>query len=242
MRQHLHSFNHIFCQDKNSVLLLKSKGINKVSVAGDSRFDQVLSLVNEERSLDKVSLFKSNKKLLVLGSTWPIDEDIFSNLNFEGWKVVVAPHNVSKNRIEEIEDSFKHMKSCRYSTATGDELKECQLLILDGIGLLKYIYRYANLSYIGGGFGVGIHNTLEAAAYGSPILFGPKYHKFLEAIDLLNIGAARTISGREGLEQIWSELGQDYKKLNEMGSKAEEHVRSSTGASQTMIKGLLASL
>ena len=192
-RKMLYCFTHLFVQDDRSAALLKEFGITNVTVTGDTRFDRVLDVRNQARELSPVEHFvceggKEKKLTLVAGSSWPQDEEIlipYFNEHPE-MKLIIAPHEIHREHLMYIESLLKR-PSVRLSDVFHDqslaEGKDC--LIVDSFGLLSSIYRYGTIAYIGGGFGAGIHNTLEAAVYGIPVLFGPKYHKFKEAKDLI---------------------------------------------------------
>ena len=190
-RKMLSRFDQLFVQDANSQQLLQNIGIGPITtISGDTRFDRVAAIARQAASVPVVEQFTAGRPALIAGSTWPEDETLLHQVWLQmpntGLRIVVAPHDISENRINAIEKLFP--QSIRYSAAIKNGL------IIDNIGLLSSIYRYGMACYIGGGFGKGIHNTLEAAVYAKPLLFGPVFHKFKEAKDLIAAGAAFSIT------------------------------------------------
>ena len=230
------TFQHIFVQDKFSKELLQAHGINNVTVAGDTRFDRVYDLYQQAKQLPLIEEFvKGAEKVIVAGSTWPKDEELlvqYLRLHPDV-KLIMAPHEVHNSHIAEI-SKLLDGKFVRYSDATAENVKSTNCLVVDIIGILSSIYRYANVTYIGGGFGVGIHNTLEAAVYGLPVVFGTNYQKFREARELIAIGGAFSISNYVTLEAQFDLLLKD----NNAGKIAGEYVKSNTGATEMILKVL----
>ena len=175
-RRMLGCFKELFVQDGQSVELLKSIGIKNVRLTGDTRFDRVKQIAENAKQIVKVEQFCDGRPAIVCGSTWPPDEEIlleYINCHPDGYKWIIVPHEIGENHIKAILDKCRK-KVARY-TSENTDLADKEVLIIDCIGLLSSIYRYGKIAYIGGGFGVGIHNTLEAAVYGIPVIFGPKY-------------------------------------------------------------------
>ena len=230
------TFQHIFVQDKFSKELLQAHGINNVTVAGDTRFDRVYDLYQQAKQLPLIEEFvKGAERVIVAGSSWPKDEELlvqYLRLHPEV-KLIIAPHEVHNSHIAEI-SKLLDGKFVRYSDATAENVKSTNCLVVDIIGILSSIYRYANVTYIGGGFGVGIHNTLEAAVYGLPVVFGTNYQKFREARELIAIGGAFSISNYVTLEAQFDLLQKD----NSAGKIAGEYVKSNTGATEMILKQL----
>ncbi len=202
-RNILKSVTYFFVQNKESENLLKSIGLNNVTINGDTRFDRVYENAQSPKQLSLIESFIGNSPTLICGSTWPEDEKILSALpeKYPNWKFIIAPHEIHESHIESIEKQFS-INSLRFSVfSSSDQTLNAkhQTLIIDNIGMLSSLYQYGKVAYIGGGFGTGIHNTLEAAAFGLPVIFGPKYDKFQEAKDLIAIGAAESISSVEEL-------------------------------------------
>ncbi len=202
-RNVLHRFQNLFLQDAASLQLLQSIGVHHASVCGDTRFDRVWQIARLPKTGNIIEDFKGAEKLFVAGSTWPADEQLLFTLIHEKintWKWVIVPHEISPQHLEVLTNKFAE-QSVLYSSATKEELANKRILIVDAVGLLSSIYRYADLAYIGGGFGKGIHNVLEAAVYGIPVLFGPNYQKFHEAKDLLTLGAAASVNNSGALTE-----------------------------------------
>jgi 3-deoxy-D-manno-octulosonic-acid transferase len=191
-RSVLKNFSWFFVQNDESVNLLKSIGLDNITRAGDTRFDRVNQLVKQTEPIAIAESFKGTQKVMVVGSCWPHDLDVlipFINENYFHLKFIIAPHEISEDFITELERAV-NAKAIRYSQAVGN-LEDYHLLIIDNVGMLGRLYRYGEFAYIGGAFGKGLHNILEAACYGIPVFFGNKnYHKFQEAVDLINRGGA----------------------------------------------------
>lgn len=194
-RKTLSYFNYFFVQNDESIRLLRSIGIKDISRAGDTRFDRVYQIVHQSEPIEIAEKFKSGERLLVAGSCWPEDYDVLIPfINERKMKFILAPHEISDAGIRDLERLLQ-VKSVRFSQATTVPLDEYDVLIIDNIGLLSRLYRYGEFAYIGGAFGKGLHNILEAACYGVPVFFGNKnFEKFQEAKDLINRGGAFEVS------------------------------------------------
>ncbi len=234
--KHLRQVNHFFVQNEESVLLLKKVGIDKVSKSGDTRFDRVASITAKVESNSIVETFKNNQNLFLGGSTWMPDEQILKEFHsqYPELKLIIAPHLIDENHIQQIQDLFEG--SIRYSKAQTAKLKDASVLIIDNMGMLSSLYQYANFAMIGGGFGVGIHNTLEAATFGMPIFIGPNYHKFQEAKDLKNLGVVKVVKNSMDLSSAITPLLNDDSVYNSISRSSKEYVKSNTGATQTILK------
>lgn len=235
-RQALHSYAAIFVQDSASQMLLKRVGCNNSIIAGDTRFDRVAAIAKAARHIPKVERFVGDTPLFVAGSTWAKDEDILIEVinRHPDIRFIIAPHEIDEARITHLERSIK-LGVVRYTRSSDDDdFSHVQVMVLDTIGLLSSLYRYAQWAYIGGGFGVGIHNTLEAATFGLPIAFGPNYKKFREACDLINLGAATSISNVEEFEAWLHPLITDGEALQKTGSSARRYVEEQCGATDTI--------
>ena len=200
----LRCFTNIFVQENSSEILLKSIGIENVIISGDTRLDRVLEIKSEGIPLPLIHKFKGKHKVLVCGSSWPTDEKLVYNLwqnylNQKDWKLIIAPHEINQTEILKLKSMFEASASTLLYSEISDKvrLENSRVIIIDNIGILNKIYAYADIAYIGGGFGKGIHNILEAAVYGIPIFFGPNNHKFQEASALKNIGQAIEIKSAE---------------------------------------------
>ncbi|MBQ6037874.1 MAG: 3-deoxy-D-manno-octulosonic acid transferase [Bacteroidaceae bacterium] len=229
----LDNFTHLFVQNEESKRLLSTIGIEKVTVVGDTRFDRVLQIREAAKELPLVETFKAGQLTFVAGSSWQPDEDLFIeyfNAHPEV-KLIIAPHVIAEEHLTEIIGKLKR-PYVRYTQATMENVREASCLIIDCFGLLSSIYRYGEIAYIGGGFGVGIHNTVEAAVYGIPVIFGPKYQKFMEAIQLLESKGAFSIKNYEELKALLDHLLSDKVFLAQSGKNAGEYVLSRSGATK----------
>lgn len=243
-RKMLHHFTHLFVQDERSRKLLEEFGITNVSVTGDTRFDRVLDIHKQAREIAIVEKFVSGcdgrqPVTLVAGSSWPQDEEILTPYfhAHPEMKLIIAPHEIHREHLLSIESMLKR-PSVRLSEAHENDLSTKDCLIIDSFGLLSSIYRYGQIAYIGGGFGAGIHNTLEAAVYGIPVLFGPKYHKFKEAKDLIAVGGGFTVDGAASFGAKMDELLTDPEALTAAGRAAGEFVSNNAGATGMILKKL----
>ena len=237
-RKALHSFDTLFVQDEGSKALLAEIGVENVVVAGDTRFDRVSAIAEQAEKVEVVEQFKGDGRLFVAGSTWGPDEDILLPLINENpdIKFVIAPHEMEENRIERILREAKG-GAVRYTQLPNDFANK-QVLVLDTIGLLSRVYGSAEWAYIGGGFGVGIHSTLEAAVYGMPVAFGPKYHKFREACDLIALGAGCSVKNGEELRAWFAELKSDSDYLARLSALAKVYVGQHRGATERVVKSI----
>lgn len=239
-RNLLKKVSFFFTQNMESVHMLKWIGITKAGLAGDTRFDRVVELPKTHKSVDAVESFVAGQQVLVAGSTWPADEELLKGLlaNHSKWKAVLAPHEIHEDHLKQLEKTFPSaLRFSKFSSYSLEQISKEQVLIIDNIGMLSSLYFYGQIAYIGGGFGAGIHNTLEAATYGMPVIFGPKYEKFQEAMDLVELGAGFPISTQEELNQIFGAL-QDVNKLSIAGASAKKYVNTRSGATQIIMKYL----
>jgi 3-deoxy-D-manno-octulosonic-acid transferase len=234
----LQDFEWLFVQDENSKVLLKKSNIENVSISGDTRFDRVYEIYQKRKEIPLVERFinqteSSTEFVLVAGSTWDKDEDIiipYFNQNLD-MKLIIAPHEINESHIKEIISKLNR-PFLLYSQADEEQIDQADCLIIDCFGLLSSIYRYGELAYIGGGFGVGIHNVLEAAVYGIPILFGTNYHKFKEAKELINCRGAFSISNANEFAACLHELLTYNELIRESGESAKNYVIQNLGATQ----------
>ena len=230
-------FTHIFVQNERSERLLRSAGILHTSVSGDTRFDRVSKIAANTKSLPEVEAFAKGAWCIVAGSTWPPDEEILiTYLNNSPFpiKAIIAPHEIYPQRIQKLKESFTIDTVC-YSEREKPGFASARVLIIDNIGLLSSLYRYGKVALIGGGFGKGIHNTLEAATFGLPILFGPYYGKFQEAVDLTKIGGAFSINEYKGFAAKVNSYYEKPALQIEEGKKAGDYVSRHVGATEKII-------
>ena len=228
----LKCFDHLFVQNEESVRLLESIWVTRTTVVGDTRFDRVLEICSQAKELPLVESFKgNNRKTFVAGSSWAPDEDIFIPYFNEHpeMKLIIAPHVIDESHLQEIIGKLKR-PVVRYTQATEENVKQADCLIIVCFGLLSSIYRYGEISYVGGGFGVSIHNTLEAAVYGIPVIFGPNNYKFLEAQGLKACQGGFEIQGKEDFDRLMSKFLSDEACLHEAGKNAGDYVRNIAGA------------
>jgi 3-deoxy-D-manno-octulosonic-acid transferase len=236
-RKMLHQFTHFFVQDENSETLLKSVGATNVTLAGDTRFDRVAAIAAASKKLPIVEKFTGDSKVIVAGSTWKPDEEMLAAFinNSDNAKMIIAPHEVSTININRLQQLLKK-PAVLYSKAEINDVSAHQVLIIDSIGLLSSLYRYGDVAYIGGGFGVGIHNILEAATFGLPVIFGPNYQKFKEAIDLVERGGAFTVKDPAGLNAVLKKLLENKKYLDKSSVISTKYVAENVGATLLIIK------
>lgn len=252
----LKNFTKIFLQDTPSVLLLKKHDLNNTVLSGDTRVDRVSAIAAEGKRLPIVEQFVGNAPVFVGGSTWEADEKqilpIFNNPNFNNWRFIFAPHDVSLANIERLtrllpEKSIRFSEMLKNNREKGADTEgscfqknNCRILIIDNIGMLSTLYRYGKIAYIGGGFGSGIHNTLEPIAHGLPVLFGPKYEKFTEAVKLVETGGGFVVNGKQsidnqGFEAIMERLlmGENY---NKAALAARNYIHKNRGATLQVVE------
>ncbi len=240
-RELLNKFTHIFVQDDRSLELLNGIGITNASVSGDTRFDRVSQIAGATRDLPVIEKFAGNEKLFLAGSSWRPDEEIitrFINDNPECMKWIFAPHEIDKINLERIE-KLLYVKTVRYSEFT-ESSYDTRVMIIDNIGMLSSVYRYAYIAEVGGGFGKGIHNVLEAACWGIPVLFGPNHKKFREAVELISMGGAMVFNEYEEFAAIINKLLSDNELYNSSSKSASDYIGKNTGATEKIMAKILA--
>ncbi len=235
-RKHLSAFTHFFLQDEKSVELLNSIGYVNTTLCGDTRFDRVAETAKNTKQIDLIKSFAGNDKMLIVGSSWSEDEHLVQRLKLAGLKLIVAPHEIDEKHIVSIEEQFAKIGLClRYSKANEDNVFDAKTLIIDNIGMLSSLYQYGSIAFIGGGFGKGIHNILEAAAFGLPVIFGPNYQKFAEAKELIKLGGAFSVTTISELESVMKLLS-DEQVLKTAGQISRMYVQGKVGASDKILK------
>ncbi|HEY0667321.1 MAG TPA: glycosyltransferase N-terminal domain-containing protein [Sphingobacteriaceae bacterium] len=268
-RKMLKFVTHFFVQNAVSKENLKLLNYTNVTVTGDTRFDRVMHSAMHPKKLDLIQAFCMNNKVFIGGSTWPEEEVLIAQLikEYPDWKFILAPHEIDEDKIAKLEEKL-HGKSVRYSQILESEAGSRELdtsdtsqypsepifirvgpvlntqyaiLIIDNIGMLSSLYQYASIAYIGGAFGAGLHNVLEAAAFGIPVIFGPKYNRFPEAGDLIERGAGFSIQNMDDLRGIMKML-QDDAKRSSAGKAARKYVVENTGATQLIMDHIRAAL
>lgn len=247
-RKMLAFFDHLFVQNGSSQKMLGTIGFDKNStIAGDTRFDRVIEIAESFIHVPAIKKFTDQgKKVIVAGSTWPADEEIlqqsFAIINDPSLQLIIAPHEINQEHVAAIQKLFRG--SILFSELAADgtqpaienkQTSKSNILIIDNIGMLSRLYKYATICYIGGGFGKGIHNTLEAAVYGSPVLFGPNYHKFNEATELIATGCAISISTTKACVTAMETFLLDDKAYNKACEKSKEYVYANKGATEKIL-------
>lgn len=237
-RKALDTFEHFFVQNSKSKELLLQLGKSNVSVSGDTRFDRVVSILEKDNSLDYISEFKNNTLTIVIGSSWPKDESIlvdFINTTKHKIKFIIAPHNIKSEQIQELKNSISK-KAVLFSEKDNYNLADFDVFIINTIGILTKIYSYADIAYVGGGFGnPGVHNILEPATFGIPIAIGQNYSHFAEASALVNMGGCTSICNSEELAEALENLIQNADIRHEKGHICSTFVQMNKGATNTIL-------
>ena len=238
-RRILRNFTHLYIQNEQSRQLLAGIGITNVSVVGDTRFDRVSDIRLSAKDLPVIEAFAQGKKVLVVGSSWPKDEEfILDYFNHrDDIKLIIAPHEIHESHLLFIESRLKR-PTLRYTQATEATAATCDCLIIDCFGLLSSIYRYGTLAYVGGGFGAGIHNIAEAAVYNLPVIFGPNHRRFKEAHELIACGGGFAIDSGEAFRSTADRLLSDPEALATASHNAGHYIASHTGATRLILKDL----
>ena len=230
-------FKHLFVQDRHSKDLLKSIGITDVSIVGDTRADRVLEVAAASKQFPIIETFVNGDPTFIAGSSWPADEELFIPYfhTKPDWKLIIAPHEIHEEHLVQIEAMLKGRDYIRLSQATLENIKGYDTLIIDCFGMLSSIYRYGHIAYIGGGFGVGIHNVLEAAVFDIPVLFGPNNQRFREAQDLKRLKGGFEITDAYSLRILIDKFISDPGFLKKAGKNAGDYVRSSSGTADRIL-------
>lgn len=238
-RQALDTFEYFFVQNQTSKDLLVSIGKTNVSVSGDTRFDRVMAILERDNYLDFIAQFKQGKLTVVAGSTWPKDEDLlvdYINKTAHSVKFIIAPHNIKREQVLELQSSISK-KTILFSEKQGEDLSEYDVFIIDTIGILTKIYSEADMAYVGGGFGnPGVHNILEPATFGVPIVIGANYSHFAEATALVNMGGCVSISNQKELNEAFENLIRNEAIRFEKGHICSTFVKMNQGATDVILK------
>jgi 3-deoxy-D-manno-octulosonic-acid transferase len=246
-RNALQTFDYFFVQNESSKILLQNIGFNNVKISGDTRFDRVVSILERDNSLDFIAQFKNDKTTIVIGSSWPKDENLlvsYINKSADEVKFIIAPHNIKSEQILELKNSiskktvlFSEINSDSEGTSRDLSLRDFDVFIIDTIGILTKIYSYADIAYVGGGFGnPGVHNILEPATFGVPIVIGPNYSHFAEATALVNLGGCISISNQNNLKESFDNLIQNPDERFEKGHICSTFVQMNKGATDVILK------
>ena len=232
----LQQASHFFVQTEKSKELLDSIDIKQVTVCGDTRFDRVKAIAAQVQPFDFMESFRNGKKIIVAGSTWGPDEQLLAQLlqHFHDYKLVVAPHEI--NRTPEVKQTFATYKTALYSSKEENSLADSQVFIIDTIGILNRLYQYSTVSYIGGAFKTGLHNILEAAVYGKPLFFGPHYDHFNEAINLVTLKGAFSVTSADEMQSIMTQFEQNPEYYIQTCGICQEYVAQNSGAAEIIYK------
>lgn len=236
--QQLKNITYFFAQDVQTEQLLLKSGITQTSISGDTRFDRVAELVTQRKEISIAQEFTLNKKTLVCGSTWPIDDELIieSLKTNTALNLIVAPHELNENALTETEKKYSELGTVlRYSKANAANINHARVLLIDNIGMLSSLYYYGYIAYIGGGFGKGIHNILEAATFGKPVFFGPNYKKFNEATELLKRNGAAVIANTSDLKSNINELLNNTELYKQKSEICLNYVFKQQGATQKIV-------
>lgn len=239
-RKMLKGYKQLFVQNQSSSDLLSTIGVSNVTISGDTRFDRVAAIAENVKQLPIVESFVGDSFALIAGSTWPDDEQLLAQLVNEvsDLKIVIAPHEIGESHIQEILGRLEGKNVVRYTQADAISVQDAQVLIVDTIGILSSVYRFGKIAYIGGGFGVGIHNTLEAATFGLPIVFGPNYQKFQEAKDLVALGGAFSIQNYNQLNEVICRLMKNTLTLDGASQVSGRYIAENVGATAKIMQHL----
>lgn len=237
-RQILFLFRHIFVQGKNSMELLRSAGITHTSISGDTRFDRVAKIAIDFQPILEIEAFLAGKPAVVAGSTWRGDEDVLQGvLTDTRIKLIIAPHEINQRHLDELSNSYPNAVLFSELAKGRTNAENANCLIIDNVGMLSRLYRYATVTYVGGGFTKdGIHNILEAAVWGRPVIFGPNYRKYREAIELIAAGGAFSISDETELKHLVSKLLENQQYQQAAGSNSKNYVMGNVGATKRIIQ------
>lgn len=235
----LRCVTHFYVQNEESALLLASLKLKNTTVVGDTRFDRVLQIKEAAKHLPIAAEFSKGHKVFVAGSSWPPDEDVLIDYfnKHEDWRVIIAPHVIGEDHLRQIRSKLK-MPTVMYTETTPEEAAQARCLIINCFGLLSSIYQYGQVAYVGGGFGVGIHNVLEAAVWGMPVLFGPNNQRFQEARGLIDAGGGFEIDSDDTFASVMDGFSADAAKLKDASQKAGVFVGGQAGATEKIMSSL----
>lgn len=240
-RKHLRNINWYYVQNENSSKLLLSIGIHNISVSGDTRFDRVVEIAKYPQKFPLVEQFASKGFVLLAGSSWPDDENLLLSLilqNIPDFKLIIAPHEIHEEHLLHIENIFSDQKTKRLSQVNTHNILNSNVLIIDGMGFLSSLYQYCHVAYIGGGFGKGIHNILEAVAFGKPVVFGPNYEKFVEAVKLVDEGGAFSFQNEVGLISLIHNLEKLDSHYEKSAAICTQYIESNKGATSRILQSV----
>lgn len=240
-RTALQTFDHFFVQNESSKKLIQSIGFHNVTISGDTRFDRVSTILEQNNSLDFIAKFKNKQTTIVIGSSWPKDEHLivnYINQSAKNLKFIIAPHNINAVQIQELKKSITK-KTILFSEKENQNLGNFEVFVIDTIGILTKIYSHADIAYVGGGFGnPGVHNILEPATFGIPIVIGPNYSHFAEGTALVNLGGCLSVSSQAELNEAFDNLVQNVDERLEKGHICCTFVQMNKGATDIVLNHL----
>ncbi|WP_281636323.1 3-deoxy-D-manno-octulosonic acid transferase [Flavobacterium marginilacus] len=240
-RKALNNFTYFFVQNENSKKLITQLGKTNVTISGDTRFDRVAAILDKDNTLEFIAQFKNNKTTIVIGSSWPKDESLLTdyiNSCPHDVKFIIAPHNIKPEQIQQLQNSITK-KTVLFSEKENKELSQFEVFIIDTIGILTKIYSYGDIAYVGGGFGKGIHNLLEPATFGIPIVIGPNFSHFDEAVKLVENKGCASVKNFSELEIIFSTLIQNTETRHQKGKICAEFVQNNKGATDCILSQII---
>lgn len=242
-RNALNTFTYFFVQNEKSKQLLLQLNHKNTEVSGDTRFDRVATILEKDNTLDFIAEFKNNTSTIVIGSSWPKDEELlinYINTSAQNVKFIIAPHNIKSEQIEKLKSSINR-KTVLFSEKENKKLADFEVFIIDTIGILTKIYSYADIAYVGGGFGnPGVHNILEPATFGVPIIIGPNFSHFAEAVDLVNLKGCMSINNHQELSEIFNKLITDKIYCKKKGDICKSFVNKNKGATSIILEKIAA--
>lgn len=248
-RRVLRCFTHFYVQNQESRDLLATLGLNNADITGDTRFDRVLTIAQQSKEIPAVEAFVKkncvegkNRNVFIAGSSWLPDEQVFLPClaQHPDWKIIIAPHVIAESHLDQIMQLLNGRRVVRFSQLKDTDkqlLRDAEVLIIDCYGLLSSIYKYGTVAYIGGGFGVGIHNLPEAAVWNIPVIFGPNYHKFQEAHELISCKGGYSISDAASFKDVMDKFMADDTLLQSASNAAGQYVKSKSGATMKILSG-----
>ena len=238
-RKQLFNVSHFFVQNDETAKLLKSIGIENSTVTGDTRFDRVFEIAKQSKSFPEIEEFIAGRQCIIAGSSWPADEKFiipFSKKMPDNYCLIIAPHDISESHIKQITSQLDNYTL--YSQQSTANSQQPTVLVINTIGILKQIYKYARFAYVGGGFMSSIHNTQEALVFGCPVVIGPKYHKFVEAVDLVKDGGMFSVNNQQEFDEVFEQLMNDDEFYNKASGICQDYIQLSIGATNKIMKVL----
>ncbi len=238
-RKQLRNVSHFFVQNEETAKLLKYIGLENATVTGDTRFDRVYEIAKQSKSFPEIENFIAGRHCIIAGSSWPADERFiipFSKKMPDNYCLIIAPHDISESHIKQITSQLDNY--VLYSQQSTANCQQPTVLVINTIGILKQIYKYARFAYVGGGFMSSIHNTQEALVFGCPVVVGPKYHKFVEAVDLVRDGGMFSVNNQQEFDEIFEKLMNDDSFYNKASGICQDYIQLSIGATEKIMRKL----